>query len=59
MEKQPQMPHNYEVVDFVLLKQLKIQGPRPGIKLKPLYYPDPYRIIRRYDTNVWFPTQRD
>ena len=52
MEKQPQLPHNYKVGDFVLLKQLKIQGPRPGMKLKPLYYPDPYRIIRRYETNV-------
>ena len=47
-----QIPHKYQVGDFVLLRKIKIQGPRHGIKLKRVFHDDPYRIVRRYKTNV-------
>ena len=47
-----QLPNKYQVGDFVLLRKIKIQGPRHGIKLKRIFHEEPYRIIRRYKTNV-------
>ena len=47
-----QLPHKYNVGDFVLLRKIKISGPRHGIKLKKVYHDEPFRIVRRYKTNV-------
>ena len=47
-----QLPSKYRIGDFVLLRQIKIQGPRHGIKLKKMFHEEPFRIVRRYKTNV-------
>ena len=46
------LPHKYSVGQFVLLKKIQIQGPHHGIKLKRIYHAEPFRIVRRYKTNV-------
>ena len=47
-----QWPMKYRVGDFVLLRKNKLQGPRHGIKLQPIFYDEPFRIIKRFATNV-------
>ena len=51
-ENKTQLGTKYNVGDFVLIRKLKIQGPRHGHKLQQIYYPEPFRIIKRYKTNV-------
>ena len=52
-EAQGDKPRNkYKVGDFVLLRHLKQPGPRHGIKLRAIYYKEPFRIIRMYKTNA-------
>ena len=50
--KLPDVQTKYAVGDFVLLRKLKQSGPRHGIKLRPIYYSDPFRIIKLFRTNA-------
>ena len=44
--------HSFKVGDFCLLRKLQISGPKHGAKLKPIFYSEPFRIVRLYKTNV-------
>ena len=45
-------PTKFRVGQFVLLRKLKQSGPRHGIKLRPKYFSEPFRIIRIFRTNA-------
>ena len=44
--------HSFKVGDFCLLRKLQVQGPKHGAKLRPVYYTEPFRIVRLYRTNA-------
>ena len=49
----PQLPNLYQVGDFVLLKKPPDAVHQRFYKLLPKYYPEPYRIVRRTETNAF------
>ena len=51
-DNKTQHGNKYQIGDFVLLRKLQISGPRNKHKLKQIYYEEPFRIIKRYHSNV-------
>ena len=47
------LPNLYQVGDFVLLKKPPDTVHQRFHKLLPKYYPEPYRIVRRTETNAF------
>lgn len=50
-DNKTQIPHKYQVGQFVLLRKMHDSSPKHLHKLRQIYYKDVFRVVKRYKTN--------